>query len=134
VLFRSVTLVDILPTLLQAAGVTRPANAPLLDGESLLAASRRTTVYDEYYRDDKANPNIPSWRMIRTRTDKYVDTYADAGTGPFQEYYDLVNDPAENTNLLGDSSTANDPPASRLATLRSEMATYATCSGGGCVR
>jgi arylsulfatase A-like enzyme len=131
---RLVTLVDILPTLLQAAGVTIPTNAPRLDGESLFGPSSRTTVYDEYYRDEVANPNIPSWRMLRTRTDKYIDTYDDSGAIIAREYYDLTNDPNEFTNLLGDSSAANDPPPSRLATLRSQLAAYATCSGAGCVR
>ena len=28
-----------------------------------------------------------------------------------REYYNLTADPAENTNLLGDANTANDPPA-----------------------
>jgi N-acetylglucosamine-6-sulfatase len=132
---RLVTLVDILPTLLQAAGVTLPANAPRLDGESLLATtSSRTSVYDEYTRDTVANPNIPSWRMIRTRTDKYIDTYDDSGAIIAREYYDLTNDPNELTNLLGDASTSNDPPASRLSTLRTQLAAYSTCSGSGCVR
>ena len=65
-------------------------------------------MYGEYY-VDAANPNIPSWRMVRTATTKYVQTYNATGAVIAREYYDLTNDPAENTNLLGDSSTTNDP-------------------------
>lgn len=131
---RLVTLVDILPTVLAAAGITVPAAAPRLDGESLLAPSARTTVYAEYDVDESANPNIPSWRMIRTRTVKYVHTYNAQGAIIAREYYNLTNDPNEHTNLLGDSSTANNPPAATLTDLASRLNAFATCVGAACVR
>jgi arylsulfatase A-like enzyme len=131
---RLATLVDILPTLLQAAGVSVPADAPRLDGESLLAASARTMVYDEYDRDEVANPNIPSWKMVRTRTAKYVETYGDSGAIIAREYYNLTNDPNELTNLLGDSNPGNDPPASTINALASQLDAFAACSGSSCVR
>jgi arylsulfatase A-like enzyme len=131
---RLVTLVDILPTVLQAAGITPPAAAPRLDGESLLGASARSTVYAEYDVDEVANPNIPSWRMIRTSTVKYVHTYDAQGAIIAREYYNLTNDPNELTNLLGDSNAGNDPPASTLSSLVSQLNSFATCSGAGCVR
>ncbi|MGZ8750856.1 MAG: sulfatase family protein, partial [Pseudonocardia sp.] len=130
---RLVSSVDLLPTMLQAAGVTLPTGAPRLDGESLLAGSGRATIYSEYYRDS-ANPNVPSWRMIRTASVKYVHTYNTAGAVIAREYYNLANDPAENTNLLGDASSANDPPASTLNTLASRLNALATCAGPTCVR
>lgn len=130
---RVVSYLDLLPTILQAAGVTLPSTAPRLDGESLLAASRRTTTYGEYY-VDTANPNIPSWRMVRTSSTKYIQTYNSAGAVIAREYYNLATDPAENTNLLGDSSTANDPPASTIADLVSRLNALATCTGAACVR
>ena len=70
----------------------------------------RTTMYSEYY-NDPANKNIPSWRMVRQGNIKYVQTYNATGAIIAREYYNLTNDPAENTNLLGDTSTANDPTA-----------------------
>jgi arylsulfatase A-like enzyme len=130
---RQTSLVDILPTLLQAAGVTIPANAPRLDGESLLGASRRTTTYVEYYVDTVANPNIPSWRMIRRPGVKFVLTYNATGAVIAREYYNLANDPNELTNLLGDASTANDPPAATVSSLTAELNGFATCSGSSCV-
>ena len=53
-------------------------------------------MYSEYYVDG-ANPNIPSWRMVRTATTKYVHTYDARGAVIAREYYDLASDPAENT-------------------------------------
>ena len=67
---RMVSAVDLLPTMLQAAQATRPAGAPPLDGESLLAATRRTAVYAEYTNDCANGCGIPGWRMIRTGTVK----------------------------------------------------------------
>ena len=75
---RMVSYLDLLPTMLQAAGVTLPANAPALDGESLLGPSARTTMFSEYYQDS-ANGNVPTWKMVRTATAKYIQTYNTAG-------------------------------------------------------
>jgi arylsulfatase A-like enzyme len=130
---RLVSYLDLLPTMLGAAGITLPTSAPRLDGESLLQPTRRTTMYSEYYVDG-ANANIPSWRMLRTSTVKYVHTYNAQGAIVAREYYNLANDPAENTNLLGDASTANDPPASTLTNLANRLNAFATCTGAACVQ
>ena len=133
---RVTSLVDVLPTILAAAGITPPAS-PALDGESLLAGSGRNSLYAEYYNDPK-NADIPSWRMVRTRVGgnlvKYVHTYTSDGTVIAREYYNLTSDPAENTNLLGDANSGNDPPATTVTSLRTLLNTYATCSGSACVR
>jgi arylsulfatase A-like enzyme len=131
---RMVTLMDMLPTVLQAAGITPPAGAPALDGESLLQTSRRTTVYAEYDVDEVNNPNIPSWRMIRTATVKYVHTYDAAGNITFREYYNLTNDRNEHTNLLNDGNAANNPSQTTLNNLAAELNSFATCVGASCVR
>jgi arylsulfatase A-like enzyme len=130
---RTASYLDILPTILQAAGFALPANAPRLDGESLLGASTRTSSFAEYYKD-AANGNTPTWKMVRTATVKYIQTYDANGAVIFREYYNLVNDPAENTNLLGDGTTANDPSAAQVTTVRNLLNTYATCTGAACVR
>jgi N-acetylglucosamine-6-sulfatase len=130
---RLTSYLDLLPTMLEAAGFTLPTNAPRLDGESLLQASRRTTMYSEYY-VDTANPNIPSWRMVRTATTKYVQTYNTSGAVIAREYYNLTNDPAENLNLLGDSSTANNPPATTITAMTNQLNAFATCTGAACVK
>ena len=130
---RTVSYLDILPTLLQAAGFTLPASAPRLDGESLLGPSSRTSAFAEYYRDS-ANGNIPTWKMVRTATTKYIQTYDANGAVIFREFYNLANDPAENTNLLGDGNPGNDPSPAQITTLTNLLNAYATCAGSGCVR
>ena len=130
---RQTSYLDLLPTMLEAAGFTLPTGAPRLDGESLLQAGRRTTMYSEYY-VDTANPKIPSWRMVRTATAKYVQTYDAQGAVIAREYYNLTNDPAENLNLLGDSSTANNPPASTITAMTNQLNAFATCGGPACVK
>jgi N-acetylglucosamine-6-sulfatase len=130
---RIVSGLDLLPTMLEAAGFTLPANAPRLDGESLLRATQRTMMYSEYY-TDTANPGIPYWRMVRTRTAKYIEYRTATGSVTGREYYNLTNDPAENLNLLGDGTTANDPPAATITELRSRMTGFATCTGTSCIQ
>lgn len=129
---RLASYVDLLPTMLAAAGVTLPAGAPPLDGESLLTATRRTTAYAEYFKDP-ANGSVPTWKMIRTATVKYIHTYDTAGAVSFREYYDLTADPQENTNLLADGTATNDPPASELAALAARLNALGSCSGSACV-
>jgi len=65
---------------------------------------------------------------------KYVRTYDSTGKVILTEYYDLVSDPIENTNLLADGSTANDPPGGGLAALAAKLNAFATCSGTTCIR
>jgi arylsulfatase A-like enzyme len=130
---RTVSYVDLLPTMLQAAGVTPPANAPRLDGVSLLSPTSRTTMFSEYYLDS-ANGGVPTWKIVRTDTVKYIQTYNATGAVIFREYYDLVADPIENTNLLHDGNTANDPPAAQITTLTNRLNSLATCTGASCVQ
>jgi arylsulfatase A-like enzyme len=130
---RIVSYLDLLPTMLEAAGVALPAKSPRLDGESLLHPSARTTVYAEYY-TDRANKNIPAWKMIRTSTVKYIQTYNAHGTVTAREFYNLTNDPAENRNLLGDRDTSNDPPAATIHNLATQLDAFSTCAGATCVR
>ena len=129
---RLVSYVDILPTILQAANVSLPAGAPPLDGESLLRPTSRTTLYGEHH-NDPVVPAVNTWRMVRTAKAKYIENYDASGAVVFREYYNLVKDPAENTNLLGDANIANDPPAATVAALASTLTAYATCSGSACV-
>jgi arylsulfatase A-like enzyme len=129
---RIVSYLDLLPTMLQAAGIPLPAGAPPMDGQSLLNPGTRTTMYSEYY-NDTANKNIPSWRMVRQGNIKYVQTYNGTGGIIAREYYNLTNDPAENTNLLGDGSTANDPPAATVNALVAKLNAFATCTGAACI-
>jgi hypothetical protein len=130
---RTVSYLDLLPTMLQAAGFVLPASAPPLDGESLLGPSNRTSSFAEYFLDS-ANGSVSTWKMVRTATVKYIQTYDASGAVVFREYYNLLNDPNENTNLLADGTTSNDPPASQITSLTNLLNAYATCFGNACVR
>ena len=130
---RMVSNLDLLPTMLEAAGVPLPAGAPLLDGESLLGPSARTTMFAEYY-NDAANGKVPTWKMVRTATAKYVETYGPAGDLIFREYYNLTSDGIEQVNLLHDGDPGNDPSTAQLSTLTTRLHNLASCSGSGCVR
>jgi arylsulfatase A-like enzyme len=136
---RLVSYLDLLPTILDAAGISLPAGAPTLDGRSLLPRPTRTAMFSEYFADpangtDDGVPSVDTWRMVRRGDVKYIQTYDAAGTVTFREYYDLATDRAENTNLLADGDPANDPPAAEVASLRTLLDTFATCAGAACVR
>ena len=72
--------------------------------------------------------------MVRTAKTKYVQTYNTSGTVIAREYYNLTADPAENTNVLGDSNTANDPTAATITTLTNRLNAFTTCAGATCVQ
>jgi hypothetical protein len=94
--------------------------------------SGRSTIYGEH-QNDPVVASVNTWRMVRTATAKYIESYDASGAVVFREYYDLVADPAEKINLLGDGSATNDPPASVVQALASRLATYARCAGSACV-
>jgi hypothetical protein len=62
---------------------------------------------------------------------QYIEWYNDeAGTSlRVREYYDLVKDPWQLDNRLGDGNQANAPPAATLADLSARLARYRTCQG-----
>ena len=117
---RIVANIDIVPTVLEAAGVNA-ANAPL-DGRSLLLAGSRTRLLTEFF---KSKGDAPPWASTLTPSYQYTE-YA---TGE-REYYDLVDDPWQLTNLLGDQDPNNDPP--NLSQLSSKLASDKQCIGESC--
>jgi arylsulfatase A-like enzyme/PKD repeat protein len=125
---RLVSGVDMLPTLLEAAGVSPALKAPL-DGTSMVSGTPRSELLVEYGRSLDAP--LPPWSSVVTPTAQYTEWYdAPGGAVTGREYYDLVNDPDQLVNLLGDAGTANDPDvgmwSGRLAALRG-------CAGAQCV-
>jgi arylsulfatase A-like enzyme len=119
--------VDIAPSLLAAAGIS-PALVYPFDGRPFLntgglATAVRPEAYLEYFKDE--HRDIPDWFSIRTTRFNYVEYY-EGSSVVYREYYDLVADPWENTNLLGDNTAANDPDTSALS---ARLARYRTCTG-----
>ncbi len=107
---RIVAIADIMPTILDLAGIDPDPSRPI-DGRPLLGSFARTRILTEYWQAGTNDPvGTPTWASIRTPTYQYVEYYALDGTTIIErEYYNLTSDPWQNLNLLGDASTANDP-------------------------
>jgi arylsulfatase A-like enzyme len=124
---RLVSTTDVAPTALAAAGVRPPARPPL-DGRDLLSTSRDRVLLEYFV--DPSRP-IPRWSSIRTTTYQYVEYYGTEGGTSFREYYDLVGDPWQLTNVLADGDLANDPPPEHLEQMERTLAADRSCRGTG---
>jgi hypothetical protein len=123
---RLVSHVDIAPTIYEAVGVTP---SYVVDGVSLFSLGARDRLYLEYFRSpDSMTPR--TWASIVTPTIQYVEWYDDAtGATLFREYYDLVADPWQLVNLLGDANQSNNPDVTALS---AQLALDRACSGTAC--
>jgi N-acetylglucosamine-6-sulfatase len=91
---------DIMPTVLDAAGVSIPQG---LDGRSMLpllrgAADpqwRKQLLYEYYW--ERNFPQTPTMQALRTDRYKYIHYY---GIWDIDELYDIQEDPLETTNLI----------------------------------
>ena len=97
----AVSLVDLLPTLIEVAGGDGDRLAAPIDGTSLLplaaGGSGPDTVYGEYMAEGTSQPIF----MIRRGRYKYI---ACAGDPP--QLFDLASDPLELSNLAGSAAHA----------------------------
>jgi arylsulfatase A-like enzyme len=120
--------VDIAPTVLEAAGVA-PDPAVPLDGRSLLSPFERDRLLLEFQGGNN-QPGVPTWAANLLADAQYVEYYDDAtGAVSFREYYDLVNDPYQLTNLLGDADPSNDPPSDEQTKLSLRLSRDRQCLG-----
>ncbi|WP_114937649.1 sulfatase family protein [Mucilaginibacter endophyticus] len=91
--------IDVAPTILQAAGLQKPANMPgksfiqLLKGDS---TKWRDKIFYEYYWEYDF-PMTPVIYGVRTDKFKYI---RNQGVWDTNELYDLEKDPAERVNLI----------------------------------
>ncbi len=109
---RIVAILDIAPTILDAAGIEQDADVPM-DGRSLLDRSwSRPRLLLEYWR--WRGSTAPPWASLWTRRYQYTEYYEDDGHIAFREYYDLRRDPWQLVNLLHDGHPANDPDVAPL--------------------
>jgi arylsulfatase A-like enzyme len=125
---RPVANIDLTPTALDAIGGITPTTPK--DGESLLDPTKqRNRAFTEYF----APVGSASWVAIKTPSFHYTEYYWTTNTGPDynslagREYYDLMHDPAEMTNLLQDGDPKNDPP---IAMLSDQLVNDRTCGPG----
>ncbi len=104
---------DVAPTVLEAAGI-EPDH--VFDGRPLAGAERDRLLIEQWKRADRT---VPNWAATRAHEYLYVEYYrADRLVPTYREYYDLVADPWELQNLLGDSGTSNDPVDSGALSLQ----------------
>ena len=116
-----VTLTDILPTMLEAAGIPAP---PDLDGVSLLPlidgeASGRDAIYSAFF--DKRGFNLQTAR--RTREGKVIQHF-NRITHPKRaplEYYDMQADPQEQNDLAPERPPAMEENLDGLAVFLEEQ-------------
>lgn len=119
--------IDIAPTLLEAAGVKPPADAPRMDGRSFwpLLLGRDTPWRDhllyEYYWEENF-PATPTTLAIRTARWKYVHTL---GLWDKHGFYDLQTDPIERHNLINVPAFHD-----QIAALRKQLFDELGASGG----
>lgn len=119
--------IDIAPTLLEAAGVTPPADAPRMDGKScwpLLQGRdvpwRDHLLYEYYW--ERNFPATPT--LLALRTDRWKYVYAH-GVWDKDGFYDLQTDPLERHNLINVPSYAE-----QIGKLRQQLFDEMEASGG----
>jgi arylsulfatase A-like enzyme len=139
---RIVANIDLMPTALEAAGVSPGAGDPPLDGQSLIGnATPRQRIHTEYYRHNDADT---TWAATRAPGDYlYVERYAgDGETVVVREFYDLATDPFELTNLYGPDGQPDEPgepnpddlgtPQYSVAQLHERLLRDRLCEGAAC--
>lgn len=114
--------IDLAPTFLDLAGLPVPDSmqgqslAPILRGES--PADWRTSVYYRYYHDP-GHHNTVAHLGVRTATHKLIHYWKQDA----YEIFDLINDPAEQNNLLFSEASRSKPEiAAKFAELKAEIA------------
>ncbi|MBS0377771.1 MAG: choline-sulfatase [Proteobacteria bacterium] len=98
----SVSLIDVLPTLVDLAGTgTAVPYATELEGRSLLPHLEGRAGHDEVRGEYLAEGAVAPMVMIRTGATKFIHSPADP-----DQLYDLARDPDERQNLAGDAERA----------------------------
>ena len=124
---RLVANVDILPTVLGAAGLS-PVNGHIIDGRSLQGTQTRSRMLVEAFSLSSAH----FWASLITDDVQYTEYYDESETVEFREYYDHVNDPWSLTNTLGDDDPFNDPSPLTVQLLENQLEDDRVCAGASC--
>jgi arylsulfatase A-like enzyme len=130
---RFVANIDLAPTVLDAVGIPPQA---AMDGTSLLGSVPRQRILLERPARDPSLRGPPPAASIRTPFYQYTESYGDDVVTPddqpvFREYYDLVADPWQLTNTLGDADPLNDPSSETIEALHQQLVSDFSCSGRG---
>jgi arylsulfatase A-like enzyme len=121
--------IDLAPTLLELAGVTRPSSIQGRSWVSLLAGRsnsiRNDFLYEYFYERGYVVPTIVALRDRRYKLARYP------GHPDWNELFDLTNDPYERSNLINDPSaqgilqTMNNALDARMTAVRYRVPPYA---------
>jgi arylsulfatase A-like enzyme len=126
---RLVANIDLAPTIAQVAGLG--AADPPMDGRSLFSGQwDRDHLLVEYFEGDTGI--APTWASITSLADQYVEYYDEDGNVTFREFYDLLQDPWQLVNTLGDFDPTNDPSPSTLNALATRLDDDRDCVGAAC--
>jgi len=124
---RLVANIDILPTILEAIGLS-PVPGHTIDGRSLQGTLRRSRMLVEAF----APSSSYFWASLITDEEQYTEYYDGNETVDFREYYDLDKDPWYLKNTLGDDRPSNDPSPQTLEGLESQLEADRVCAGANC--
>ena len=120
---RLAAIIDIVPTLLDAAGI---APGGQIDGRSLLDTWNREKVLLEY----SASGSFPTWASLYAPGDEqYTEYYRPNASILFREFTDLAADPFQLENPLADLDPLNDP---NVVGMSAELAAARGCAGADC--
>jgi arylsulfatase A-like enzyme len=126
---RIVGNIDIAPSVLDVAGL--PPELQLeQDGRSLFGPLERSHILTEQW--GSWSSHRPTWASIRTREYQYIQYYFKNGELRFREFYDLVDDPWQTKNVLGDADESNDPSPVVIKQLETQLERDRQCAGLTC--
>ncbi|MGH2686784.1 MAG: sulfatase-like hydrolase/transferase, partial [Actinomycetota bacterium] len=119
---RLVGNLDVAPTIMEAAGLT-PDPAIPMDGQSVLGPHQRTMMLAEAWTSGSRGP----YASTITQAYQFIEYYTNDGRRvKYREYYDMVRDPWQLRNLLGDRKQRNDP---YVGALHAQLAPARVCRG-----
>jgi arylsulfatase A-like enzyme len=121
---RPVANIDVVATIMDAVGVSPDPQFPL-DGRSLLKNDARAKMYTESWPPKSRGP----WASVRTDKYQYIEYYKNNGKVERREYYDMVLDPWQLTNLYADGNSRNNPWDGAL---EREVGSLRKCRGETC--
>jgi arylsulfatase A-like enzyme len=122
---RIVANIDIAPTIAHATGT--PFSG--FDGKSWFTGAPRDRLLLEFWKRTTGSGQLQNWAATLTPDYHYIEYYDQLGVLIEQEYYDLIDDPWELENLLGDTSFTNDPSLLEQQELTTQLNEDRSCEG-----
>jgi arylsulfatase A-like enzyme len=124
---RIVSLVDIAPTVLDAAKIDGGTDTEM-DGRSLLDKWRRKEMLLEHWH----SKTVPAYGSLWSNDYQYVEYYnRNLNRVISREYFDLTKDPWQLENLLAPGSDSR-PSRRELSDLSERLARFRVCEGSDC--